>query len=467
MQHLQSTRLASQRLVSRAANCGLVFCALLALALSACTVEEQGAAARDLPNDRVLRSAHFAYHARGTDNAICGDLLGTLERHFDHMQSMLGYAWPAGRVIHYYKFVDAADFVANAPCPQGSGGCEEDANVYAYDAFHEHELVHAYLRPFGRPATVLMEGAAVALACNRQISETPSLSLQGALAVRESLQDERVYDTGGRLVRYLLDRYGVAAFLRLYGMLGAQASVAELNQAMQAVVGASADDVWAAALTTHASCPPTFACSREILPNDGTAVSVSPVCGLPTDNRTFALHAGGDVAIAAPASTKVGSCDPIPFAQTLASANTGGSVQVGLLQLAAGRYYLDFPSAASDLAVLEPAQPWAGSDCSALRPFVVNQANYDRVAITIPRGISSWFTKVRFEGRQDLTLSRTSVALPSLKVLVCRTCEAASAACESVDVGDDPVNVSWQGDYVLRINALSPEYADRLQITSR
>jgi hypothetical protein len=308
----------------------------------------------------------------------------------------------------------------------------------------------------------------VALSCTQGIAESPSLSLADALAVRDSLSDMRVYDTGGRIARYLIDTYGPEAFLGFYSSLPREATFVDVDQAMRSLFGAGAEALWTAALETHASCPPPFACSRETLPGDGRAVFVEGTCGLPMENRTFAIASGGDVAIAAPASTKLGSCDPIPFAQTLASTYEGGRSQVGLLRLAAGRYYLDFPSrGANDLAVLEPSEAWAGSQCSDLEPFVVGGDQYETVAVALPRGETPWNIKLRFEEPQRLALSRSAVARAPLKIRVCPDCDVESSRCQTLELGDDPVEVAWQGDYVLHLDSLSPEHVDRIQIAER
>lgn len=96
------------------------------------------------------------------------------------------------------------------------------------------------------PLTVIKESAAMALACNRPIAETPSLSLADAVAVQQPLADLLVYDTGGRLVRYLIDQDGPETFLRFYTSLRQDASFADLDAALRASYGSGADDLWAA-----------------------------------------------------------------------------------------------------------------------------------------------------------------------------------------------------------------------------
>jgi len=310
--------------VGRLVGCKGTRWAVVLSLLAGCRGEGPG----NLPNDSVWLSPHFAFHSRAQDTALCPDLLTTLEQHFYLLQGMLGFVWPSGHTIHYYKFVDRSDYVANAPCPHGSAGCADGSDVYSSDVFQQHELVHAYLWPFGLPPPLVAEGTAVALACNRAIPETPSLSLADAIQIHEALADTRVYDTGGRLVRYLLDYDGPEAFMRFYSGLGEQASFEDLDRTMRKVFGAGADEIWAAALETHASCPPPFACSRDALPGDGTPVPVAPICGLGKDDRTFALASDGDVALTGPVATTIGSCDPIPFSPIEAIPISGGASHI-------------------------------------------------------------------------------------------------------------------------------------------
>jgi hypothetical protein len=298
----------------------------------------------DLPDDVVWTSPHFAYHSRTGDQSVCEDIAEKLEQHFSSIQTTIGFDWPAGRTIHYYKFPTRDDFVANSPCPAGSAACTESNHVYSYRVFEQHELVHAYLWPLGLPPPLITEGAAVALSCSQTISSTPSLSLQDALRVPDALSDQRVYDTGGRLVRFLLATYGAESFLRFYSHLGAGSTFDTLDHLMRATFGAGAEEIWQETLATPANCPPPFECSRDALPLDGTLTEIRPTCGLFRDARTFTLAATADIAITSSALLLVASCDAINFsAIRVTSANPGGQ-QVGLVTLKQGHYYLDIRS---------------------------------------------------------------------------------------------------------------------------
>src|SRR4051812_17657372 len=118
-----------------------------------------------LPSDIEWRSEHFVYHARAEDPDVCPSLLDQMERHFEVIRAATGVPWPEGRMIHYYKFRDASDYQAAAGCPKNSGGCARDGTAYAYEALHEHELIHPYFEPLGYPPRILSEGVADLLSC--------------------------------------------------------------------------------------------------------------------------------------------------------------------------------------------------------------------------------------------------------------------------------------------------------------
>jgi hypothetical protein len=63
---------------------------------------------RDLPKDRLWESTHFRYHTRTNDPEPCEAVIVQLERHFELLQGYLGFSWPNGRKVDYYKFLDQA-----------------------------------------------------------------------------------------------------------------------------------------------------------------------------------------------------------------------------------------------------------------------------------------------------------------------------------------------------------------------
>ena len=100
--------------------------AAIALAVAFCAC---GGASNDWPNDVVLTSPHFRYHARSGD-VLCDDLLTQLEDNLTAVARLLDFD-PAAVSIDYYKYRDPADLRANGPCPEGWGACAGGSTIHA------------------------------------------------------------------------------------------------------------------------------------------------------------------------------------------------------------------------------------------------------------------------------------------------------------------------------------------------
>jgi hypothetical protein len=401
----------------------------------------------DLPDDVVWVSPHFAYHSRSGDPSVCEGILSKLEQHLSAMQALLGFSWPDGRTIHYYKFTTQEDFATKSPCPGGSAACTERNSIYAYTAFEQHELIHGYLWPTGLPPAVIAEGTALALVCNRAIPESPSLSLKDALSVGNPLSDQRVYETGARFVRYLIDAYGPRAFLRFYAELNRGSWFGDLDQAMHAVFDVSADVAWAAALATPPSCPHPYECSRERIPLDGTPIDVASTCGLVEDTRTFDLT-NDQVVVTGASSVFVGICEPIRFSTIRVTAGGSADEQVGLMQLPEGHYYLSVRDPEPTTVKATAATvPWAGVDCAALASLSLPAGQPADLRVSVAAIPPSWAVKLRFEESRQLTVRWPTGATLS----ICADCSESS--CRTVSSTSPRWYVPSPGDYVLRLRA--------------
>jgi hypothetical protein len=420
----------------------VVAAVLSSFSLASCRVDAE----YDLPNDVVWETRHFVYHTRRDDGSVCEGIVAKLEQHFSAIQEVLGIGWPNGRIIHYYKFITPADLAANSPCSAGSAACTAQNHVYSYGPFEQHELVHAYLWPLAVPPPVITEGAAVALVCNRTLPDVPSMSLVDAMRVPSALSDQRVYDTGGRLVRFLLATFGPASFVRFYSQLGRESSFDTLDQVMQAVYGAGADEIWAAALGTPVSCPPVFECSRGSILLDGTSTEISPTCGLRDDSRTFDLLANGEISISGPPSLSVASCDSISFSTIPVTSKGTARQQLGLVQLPQGRYRVDIRTREpATVEMVARASPSAGADCSALQSLILPGGLYPDLRISIPPEESDWAVKLQFEEMRQFRVSWPAGTYLS----VCSDCSRSS--CQTLSTPANSWDVSWQGDRVLRV----------------
>ena len=189
-----------------------------------------------VPWGHTWSSTHFIYLTRAADTEACPDLLPLLEAHAQTIHETLGLAWPTDRKVTYHRFRDQADFIANGDCPY-AGACTPGTTVESANAFHRHELVHAYLFPFGFPPDLILEGAAVALSCELDMYSRPTSSWQEAYS-------SDPHRGGGWLVGHLLRRYGPELFLRLYARVPIGASASEFESMFNRIYPDPLETIW-------------------------------------------------------------------------------------------------------------------------------------------------------------------------------------------------------------------------------
>lgn len=350
----------------------------------------------DFPSGQTWSSAHFEYHTRTTEADACPDVPNVLEEHFMTLQAYLGFAWPAGSKVTYYKFTDAADFAAHGHCPADAGGCAPGTSVESTQALDTHELVHAYLAPTGAPPWVLVEGVAVALSCtgHNYKNQKPTLSWDQLASVQSGAVDPvTAYSAGAWLVGYLLAVHGGGPFLEVYESLPRSPSSSEMDAAFTRVYGQSLADIWAAALAEDQprnTC--AWQCSRPPLALDGTAVDSTGTCGVDMA-RPFALAAPATISISTTAADiSLGPCGPA----AVPGAGLNGGLAGGLLalyHLEAGSYFLSHSSTTGMIVgnadaslALNPACDQA-NDIAALSPF-------SSIYVAVPPTSSEWYLPV-------------------------------------------------------------------------
>jgi len=251
--------------------------AILALGLVAC-----GEAAQNWPNQEQERSEHFHYFSRSDDSERCPGISTDMERQrslaFDYFGEL-----QAGETIDYYKFRDFDDLRQNGPCPNGSGNvqCQHGHGIWATELMQQHELIHAYLAPRGRTAGFLNEGLAEALSCGFGQHLPTGIPLADLVAWTGSMS--ALYDESSLFVAYLLELAGPSAFLALRDQLSPVANLDQVRAAFQAVYGASADDLYAAAQTPgpSAGCIRLWECAGPDWDTNSTGYSYLSACGLP------------------------------------------------------------------------------------------------------------------------------------------------------------------------------------------
>src|SRR4051812_32057658 len=94
-----------------------------------------------LPDDQVLSSPNFRYHAR-VDAVLDPSIMERLERHRTEFNQRFGVT---NGVIDYYLFRDRDDVLRNSGCPTEADGCAPHRSVLTTEPFMEHELVHAFM----------------------------------------------------------------------------------------------------------------------------------------------------------------------------------------------------------------------------------------------------------------------------------------------------------------------------------
>jgi hypothetical protein len=381
----------------------------------------------NLPSDRSWQSTHFDYRTRASDISVCPDILGPLEDHFAVLQGYLGFDWPVGKRVTYYKFLDSADFSANADCGTGAGGCAFGPDVRSTNGLDTHELVHAYLAESGFPPSILVEGVAVVLSCTADsyASPKPTQTWDQLAAVEFSASDTTtVYATGAWLVGYLLDAFGPERFLTLYRTLPPTAGAAKMDAAVQNIYGQSLSAIWTAALSQSQprnSC--VWQCSRPEIALDGVAFDTSAgVCGVDVE-RTFAIASESVISFLAKGSAfglgPCGQSDPPRI--VLNGGLTGGLL--AFYDLPAGSYYLEYSPVPGTMTP-------TGDASSALNPVCASSTDVAALSaptmlVAVPPSSPNWFLPLPpplADGKPPLIQSVQTATNASL----CASCDPTS-----------------------------------------
>jgi hypothetical protein len=267
--------------------------AVIAVAVSACLGGT--ACGPDLP-DRMWRSDNVRYFSRPGDDSVCPAILDEIEQHGQLIADAL--MLPSRTLVSYYKFDGLDDYDHNAECGSGAAACSINATARSPVDFDRHELIHAYLSPYGRPPWLLEEGTAVALSCQRY--PRPTISWRDAYALDH--KDPALYGAGGWLVGYLLTMFPARYLPRFYNRVAINATADQFAEAFldaycfekDRTACITLDQVWAAAIggdRQPTRCP--WECSRPAFPIDGEAHALTPVCSGGTLQQSVDIAAAG------------------------------------------------------------------------------------------------------------------------------------------------------------------------------
>jgi hypothetical protein len=216
---------------------------------------------RPPPFELSWTSEHFVVHARSDDAAMNAGVLDYLEGNAALIaREKLGLASGSWGPVHYFKYRDEADLIANGPCPGGASACNMHyldsgrIEVHSPGAVDEHELVHAYAFSLGYPPPLLTEGLAVALSCSPDAeafdgSTRVDLPASWTDVYDFSGADAHQYLRAGMFTTWLIDHVGYGRVLDLYRALTNGTDAPSFAATFQTIIGMSPDDAWLALST--------------------------------------------------------------------------------------------------------------------------------------------------------------------------------------------------------------------------
>jgi hypothetical protein len=397
----------------------------IALAVIAVIAACGGAACGpDLP-ERMWRSENVRYFSRTGDGDVCPAILGQLEEHGQVIADLLQID---RTLVSYYKFDGLGDFAANAECGAGAAGCAPNASVRSPAGFDRHELIHAYLAPYGRPPWLLTEGAAVALSCER--TPRPSGSWRDSYDAPHS--STALYAAGGWLVGYMLRMFRATWMVQLYNVVPSNATADEFADAFAKQYKMKIDDVWAAAISeAQAPMRCVWECSRPELALDQPARPLEAPCGTGSTQLSVELPAGSVTRWRVEGDGRffLRSCAGDDEPAISVSGGTGAGEL--LAPLVAGHYFVDAyvePNGTPTLAATTNALPQLSAiDCATASAVPDDVAALGNLSIFYPSSVGSQFTSLATGTDRPTNLTVVSEdAVASFDL--CTSCDTQSCA---------------------------------------
>ena len=402
----------------------------------------------DLP-DRLWRSEHVRYFTRPGDDSVCPEIVGEVEEHAQVIGDALGIERP---LVTYYKYPDYVEVQAYAGCATGATACARNATVSSPDAFDRHDLIQAYLAPYGLPPPLFIEGAAVALSCRHY--PRPTGSWRDALTADPSSPE--FSGAGGWLVGHVMRMFRKTWFVNLYGSLQSNATADEIDVVFRRIYGMSLDDVWAAAIGGRQDpvlCP--WECGRPAFEADGQPHPIAPVCGDGTAQLTVDVSGGGVTRwlIDGAGYLSIGSCEGNDYPLQGVSGNGTGAM---LAPLVAGKYFINAavnPGGTVTLSIDTNALPVLSSvDCTTATSVPDDLSRYRNLTLFFPSSVGPQFTTFAHGSDRDAAFTLAADD-PSATGSVCWSCDPQE--CTSRGVGSE-LRTEFLTDTVLRIPAGGP-----------
>ncbi len=212
-----------------------------------------------------------------SDLQICGDGAAHMDRFVRLLADELGMPAPTGADRLEFFWLTGDDWPSRTGCRSFFVGCTRAGVAYSTGAPLDHELVHALVWEFGRTAPFFSEGLATAyeLPWPGTMREHSIEVLAAVASQRNRLLDSWAYGTAAMFTAYLIERFGIAAYLRVYRRLSPRDGTAQISRALQAELGVSLETLAADYSEARHTCsydaarPKLFECSAPEIAWDG------------------------------------------------------------------------------------------------------------------------------------------------------------------------------------------------------
>ncbi len=198
----------------------------------------------------------------------CGGNIAYLDGLVEQVETHLGPGNVRQAIEFFWNPKDSCPFDGEV------GGCAFDNAAFSSTLPHDHEVIHALMPT--RTIPFLEEGLAEAFGMpgNRKFVTQPRFLREPSTLIHAAHASE-LFDEGylaaGAFVRFLIERRGAERFMKLYGSLPYEASVAEQSAAAAAAYGVPLEQLMGEFRAEAHVC--TFIprpCSQETVPWNGS-----------------------------------------------------------------------------------------------------------------------------------------------------------------------------------------------------
>ncbi len=347
-----------------------------------------------LPDQRVWESEHFLYHTFSDDDSVCEAVLDQLELHFDQNQEFLGFDWPSGKKIEYFKFRSEEEILNLGTCGEYPA-CAREGNVYSSETSHRHELTHAYMWREIYAPQFLAEGVATAMNCGAALSAWVP-AWEKVVAETTDEYQSNLWQHGAWFVGHLLQHYPQGQFLDWYESVERGASALQISEAFEVVYGVSLGEVWSEATQyagNRVQCVYLTECSAPPASTNGQSNDLAMVCDGSGEYRTIEFEGKADILFTRDewdSFSEIVDCD-----------GTGSRVSsphwiehdAELVRVESGKYFIGRSplKTSGEMRIVEAlASPMMAAGCTDAMPIPMDQLGLGtgkrRLLIDVPPG---------------------------------------------------------------------------------